>query len=65
MTFLDIKNTSEKIGKIPKVWKTSIIFPILKPRKPAENERAGIALTNVVCKIMETNDLSKTTELDN
>ena len=34
--FLDIINTSWSKGKLPKVWKTSIIAPILKPGKSAE-----------------------------
>jgi potassium voltage-gated channel Eag-related subfamily H protein 8 len=55
MTFLDIIDISWKTGKVPKVWKTSIISPILKPGKPAEECKSyrPIALTSILCKIME------------
>jgi ribonuclease HI len=54
-SLLDIINTSWSNSKIPKSWKTSIITPILKPGKPADecSSYRPIALTSILCKTME------------
>ncbi|HBK71542.1 MAG TPA: hypothetical protein DDZ39_07810, partial [Flavobacteriaceae bacterium] len=52
---LDIINMSWKCGKLPTIWKTSAIIPILKPNKAAKDcsSYRPIALTSILCKIME------------
>src|SRR2546428_2064788 len=42
-------------GRLPACWKNSIVVPILKPEKLAydANSYRPIALTSVLCKLME------------
>ncbi|GFU18926.1 reverse transcriptase domain-containing protein [Trichonephila clavipes] len=52
---LEIFNISWATGKLPKIWKLSTVFPILKPNKNAsecKNYRP-ISLTSTLCKLME------------
>ncbi|GFU22694.1 reverse transcriptase domain-containing protein [Trichonephila clavipes] len=52
---LEISNFSCATGKLPKIWKLSIVIPILKPNKNAsecKNYRP-IALSSTLYKLME------------
>lgn len=52
---LSLMNEIWKQGKLPKMWKHAVIIPILKPGKDPSSPSSyrPIALTSVVCKIME------------
>ncbi|GFQ84096.1 reverse transcriptase domain-containing protein [Trichonephila clavata] len=52
---LNIFNTLWRSGKLPKIWKNSVIIPILKPGKAATNckHNRPISLTCILCKLME------------
>ncbi|GFY58829.1 putative RNA-directed DNA polymerase from transposon BS [Trichonephila inaurata madagascariensis] len=54
-TLLRIFNLSWKSGKLPTLWKKSIIIPILKPGKDAACCKSyhPIPLTSALCKLME------------
>ncbi|GFX31419.1 reverse transcriptase domain-containing protein [Trichonephila clavipes] len=52
---LNIFITSWCSGKLPKIWKSSVIIPILKPGKDATSCKSyrPISLTCILCKLME------------
>ena len=52
---LALMNTVWKEGRLPLAWKQAVVVPILKPGKEAEHPGSyrPIALTAVMCKIME------------
>ncbi|GBL86271.1 putative RNA-directed DNA polymerase from transposon BS [Araneus ventricosus] len=52
---LDIFNLSWRDGRLPRDWKRAIIIPIKKPGKEAGSPESyrPIALTSIICKIME------------
>ncbi|GFX86668.1 RNA-directed DNA polymerase from mobile element jockey [Trichonephila clavipes] len=52
---LNIFITSWRSGKLPKIWKSSVIIPILKPGKDATSCKSyrPISLTCILCKLME------------
>ena len=52
---LALINNVWKEGRLPLAWKQAVVVPILKPGKEAENPGSyrPIALTVVICKIME------------
>lgn len=52
---LPLLNTVWAEGCLPKVWKHAVVVPILKPGKEASDPSSycHIALTAVLCKIME------------
>ena len=52
---LNIFNTSWRSGRLPKIWKTSIIVPILKPKKSATESKncRPITHTSILCKVLE------------
>ncbi|GBO09473.1 putative RNA-directed DNA polymerase from transposon X-element [Araneus ventricosus] len=54
-SLLDIFNLSWRNGRLPRDWKRAIIIPIKKPGKVAGSPESYkyIALTSVICKIME------------
>ncbi|GFW28629.1 reverse transcriptase domain-containing protein [Trichonephila clavipes] len=54
---LEIFNFSCATGKLPKIWKLSIVIPILKPNKNASECKhyRPIALSSFLCTLMERN----------
>jgi hypothetical protein len=54
-TLLTLFNDSWRMGECPVDWRTAIIIPILKPRKPAgaPSSYRPVALTSCVAKVME------------
>ncbi|GFX69173.1 probable RNA-directed DNA polymerase from transposon BS [Trichonephila clavipes] len=52
---LNLFNQSWALGKLPLEWKRSIVVPILKPGKEADNPEnfRPISFTCIPCKIME------------
>jgi hypothetical protein len=54
-TMLSLFNDSWRSGECPMDWRTAIIIPILKPRKPAALPASyrPVALTSCVAKVME------------
>ncbi|GFV70239.1 reverse transcriptase domain-containing protein [Trichonephila clavipes] len=61
---LKIFITSWRSGKLPKIWKSSVITPILKPGKDATSCKSyrPISLTCILCKLMERNIHSRLIE---
>ena len=55
LALLELYNMVWEHGRLPACWKNSIVVPILKPKKPAHdaNSYRPIALTSVLCKLME------------
>jgi hypothetical protein len=54
-TLLTLINDSWRTGECPVDWRTAIIIPILKPRKPANCPESyrPVALTSCIAKVME------------
>src|SRR6218665_369016 len=55
LALLELFNRMWANGVLPVSWKNSIVVPILKPQTPAHegNSYRPIALTSVLCKLME------------
>ena len=52
---LNLVNKTWKTGKLPEIWKTATVIPILKNGKPKEDPSSyrPISLTSCICKVAE------------